>query len=187
MGKNIGIAAGGSVFSAVKAAPGNKKGRIGGKKSVLLALLALGGALLLLLGSGVGGAGSGGTSQSVQTDAGRSLEDYAKQLRREIAELCDSVGGVSDVTVAVSFEHGFEYVYAADTRADYGSGGQVKYVTVGNGSSERTVYLTERLPGISGIGIVCRGGDDPEIVRHLTALLSAAYNIGSNKIYVTGR
>lgn len=149
-------------------------------------LLALGGVLLLCLG-GFGGTDADGASADVSAGQRELLEAYTDQLRREIAELCDRVDGVSDVSVAVSLECGYEFVYATDTRSDSGSvAGQVKYVTVGSGSSERTVYLTELLPRIGGIGVVCRGGSDPEIVRRLTALLSAAYDIGSNKIYVTG-
>lgn len=157
------------------------------KKPILLGLLALGGILLLIFGGRLGESDGGATSEAAPSVQSRAFDAYASDVRREIQELCDSVGGVSDVTVAVSFERGYEYVYAADTRSDYGSGGQSKYVTIGNGSSERTVYLTERMPRISGIGIVCRGGSDPEIVRRLTALLGAAYDIGLNKIYVTGR
>ncbi len=164
-----------------------KKFNVPDKKLVLLGLLALGGILLLIFGGRLGASDGGAASGTAQSEQSQAFDAYAREVRREIEELCDSVGGVSDVTVAVSFERGYEYVYAADTRADYGSGGQIKYVTVGNGSSERTVYLTERTPRISGIGIVCRGGSDPEVVRRLTALLGAAYNIGSNKIYVTGR
>lgn len=155
------------------------------RRFIWLGLLALGGVLLLCLGGQATSSDSAGSSADSDTEQRRQLEDYTEQLRREIAELCSRVDGVSDVTVAVSLECGYEYVYAADTKSDQSSG-QVKYVTVGNGSSERVVYLTELLPRISGIGVVCRGGSEPEVVRQLTALLSAAYNIGSNKIYVTG-
>ena len=159
------------------------------KKLILLGVLALCGILLLSLGGRVGTSDRTSSGTVVQTGQSQALDSYSKQLRREIAELCEQVDGVSDVTVAVSFDCGYEYVYAADTRSEYDAGGgqlQIKYVTVGNGSSEKTVYLTEKLPHICGIGVVCRGGEDPEVVRKLTLLLSAAYNIGSNKIYVTG-
>lgn len=39
---------------------------------------------------------------------------------------------------------------------------------------------------IAGVGIVCRGGEDPLISARLTSLISAACGIRSNRIYVTG-
>lgn len=156
------------------------------RKLMLVGLLALGGVLLLCLG-GSGDADTDTSCTEAASSRHEQLEDYTEQLRREIAALCSRVEGVSDVSVAVSLECGYEFVYATDTKSELGgASGQVKYVTVGNGSSEQAVYLTELLPRISGIGVVCRGGSEPEVVRRLTALLSAAYNIGSNKIYVTG-
>ncbi len=156
------------------------------KKLLILAAIAAIGVLLLIAG---GRENKVNTQNTTESDATVQLEEYRETLRRDIVRLCEQVGGVSDVTVAVSLECGFEYVYATDIKSDsdtYGSQVQTKYITIGSGSSESAVYITEKLPRIGGIGVVCRGGSDPVIVRRLTSLLSAAYNIGSNKIYVTG-
>ena len=156
------------------------------KKLLILSAIAAIGVLLLIAG---GRENKVNTQNTTESDATVQLEEYREMLRRDIVRLCEQVGGVSDVTVAVSLECGFEYVYATDIKSDsdtYGSQVQTKYITIGSGSSESAVYITEKLPRIGGIGVVCRGGSDPVIVRRLTSLLSAAYNIGSNKIYVTG-
>lgn len=156
----------------------------GNKKYLWLALLAAAGVVLMLMGGGK----SDDKKETAEIDSEQKLAQYTASIRNDIEQLCCQVGGVSDVTVAVSLECGFEYVYATDQNVEFGSGGgeQIKYITVGNGSSEAAVYITEKLPRIGGVGIVCRGGSDPEVVRRLTSLISAAYNIGSNKIYVTG-
>jgi len=159
----------------------------GNKKILLFALLATLGVMLMLIGN-VGG------KNEIDTDTARDgteqqIQQYTESLRRDIQRLCEQVGGVSDVTVAVSLECGFEYVYAANENSEIGMSGSEaskKYITIGSGSSETAVYITERLPRIGGVGIVCRGGSDPDVIRRLTSLVSAAYNIGSNKIYVTG-
>ncbi|MBQ9079789.1 MAG: hypothetical protein IJY27_01840 [Clostridia bacterium] len=166
----------------------SKKPAFKDKRFLYLALLAVAGLVLMLLG-GRGGNSTTGQSVTVEHDTAGELEEYTAALRRDIAALCEQVGGVSDVTVAVSLECGFEYVYATDQSSDVNASGsetQIKYITVGSGSSETTVYITEKLPRIGGIGVVCRGGNDAAVVRRLTSLLSAAYNIGSNKIYITG-
>ena len=139
------------------------------KNWVIIACAVLGAALLLY----------GGSSKSeavvIEGDAG-DLAIYGKEVEEKILELCSRVDGVKNVSVAVSFESGFEYIYATDGD---------KTLTVGSGSSESAVRVTEKPPTISGIGIVCTGGGDPRIQQKLINLLSAAYGISSNKIYIT--
>jgi hypothetical protein len=99
--------------------------------------------------------------------------------------ICADVAGVGEVDVVVTLEGGFSYVYATDKKTNVG-GESLTYVTVGSGDRESLVYLSEKAPAILGIGVVCTGGMDPTVRREVTSLLSAAFGVGSNKIYVTG-
>lgn len=174
------------------------RGTVGGGKklrgagTLVLVLAGALGVILLLLG-GMGGETGDGPSETVseehaQNDA-EALERYVGALEAKIAELCGSVAGVSDVRVAVTLASGYEYVYAKDTEekqgADGATGGSSHYVTVGSGAGESVVYLSERPPVIGGIGIVCRGGGRDAVRRELLELLSAAFGVPSNRIYVT--
>lgn len=38
---------------------------------------------------------------------------------------------------------------------------------------------------INGIGIVCGGGDDPDVAHRLLSLISASCDVPSNRIYIT--
>ena len=140
------------------------------KLMILGAALAIGVGLLLL----------GGSAEEKREDTDfkdASIEEYASELEKKIEELCIQVEGVSKVTVAVSLQGGFEYVYATDSSG--------KIVTVGSGSSASGVILKRKAPEIAGIGIVCVGGGDPNIKNRLVSLISAAYGVGSNRIFVT--
>ncbi len=151
---------------------------------------------VLLLGAAVGiglmlignGKGTENKKQSMQTSASSDpLYEYTEHIEQKIVSLCSSVRGVSEVRVAVSLSGDFSYVYATDLDTQEKEGTserQEQYVTVGSGSSEQTVLLTRTPPSVSGIGIVCRGGGDASVRQELTALLSAAFGIGSNKIYI---
>ena len=138
----------------------------------IILLGALAGVVLLLIGSG-------DQDESVKIDADEvALAEYAEKTEKKIRELCSNVKGVSDVSVAVSFESGFEYVYAKnDEKGDL--------VTIGSGSTKAAVKVTEKPPTIGGIGIVCRGGGDPIIQNRLISLLSATFGVSSSKIYIT--
>lgn len=144
-----------------------KKGGILSRRSraLLICALALAGILLLWLGR------SAGDAEAVSAEP---LDWRAEiiALEAKAAALCSQVAGVEDVTVAVSLAQGAEYVYSA---------GESSYLGTGSTGAR---LITERPPQIGGIGVVCRGAEDPETVRKLVSLLSAAFGVGTNRIYV---
>ena len=160
------------------------------KKSGKLAIAVGGvllGALLLFIGNRSGRTDTDPTPSAPPTaEVTRSAEEYRADLEARMEAICAQVAGVGTVDVVVTLEGGYEYVYATDKRVTAGGETQ-SYITVGSGSSESLVYITERAPAITGIGVVCTGGMDAGVRREVTSLLSAAFGVGSNKIYVTGR
>ncbi|MBR0443203.1 MAG: hypothetical protein IIX15_02580 [Clostridia bacterium] len=156
------------------------------RRTWVLILGAAVGVALILLGNGRGTKEVSGQN-AVTTQAKDPLYEYTEMIEKKIAALCASVCGVSEVQVAISFEGDFTYVYATDSdtqEKDGMSERQEQYVTVGSGSSEQTILLTRTPPALSGIGIVCCGGGDAAVRQELMSLLSAAFGIGSNKIYI---
>jgi stage III sporulation protein AG len=160
------------------------------KKSGKLAVALIGvliGASLLLFGNRLGGSKDNTAAPEAPTAvSARSAEEYRAELEARMEEICRQVAGVGEVDVAVTLDGGFSYVYATDKKTTVG-GESLTYVTVGSGDGETLVYLSEKAPAVVGIGVVCTGGMDPTVRREVTSLLSAAFGVGSNKIYVTGR
>ena len=141
------------------------------RAALLLGGVALGVTLLLV------GRIQPSDAEAVETgiSASTDMEEYTRVLEEKIRRFCEQVEGVGGVSVAVSLESGYRRVYARDDDA---------YVLVGSGSNRGTVYLTEESPRIGGIAIVCTGGGNAEVRRRLIGLLSAAFDIGTNKIYI---
>jgi stage III sporulation protein AG len=77
-------------------------------------------------------------------------------------------------------EGGFQSVYATEYQ-----NGNESYVIVGSGSSAKPLFLSREAPQIAGVGIVCRGGNSASVRHELTILISAAFPVPSNRIYVT--
>lgn len=174
-----------TVQNSVKKSPDNKAFIKKYSKLLLLAGCGILGVLLLIYGNGkLNSKGSSG--DNLIADEHQDLAAYTARLEASIERLCSNISGVSDVAVAVTLESGFEYVYAADSENKADGSIEIKYITIGSGSGETPVYITEKLPKIAGIGIVCRGGSSPAIQQKLISLICSAYNIGSNKIYITG-
>lgn len=152
------------------------------------------GVVLLLLVIGVGlffvghrtGEGQATAPETPPAGAGSpTVEEYRVALESRMEALCAQVSGAGEVHVAVTLEGGFAYVYACDRKVT-SAGESTTYLTVGSGAGETVVYLSEQAPAITGIGVVCTGGTNAEVRRELTSLLSAAFGVGANKIYVTG-
>ena len=114
-----------------------------------------------------------------------SAEAFADATEEKIVTICSGVSGVGEVRAVVTLEGGYRAVYASDTQ---GSDTSYRNETVltGSGSSEKAILVGYDAPRIAGIGIVCTGGDDPVIKQRITLLVSAAFDVSANKIYVTG-
>lgn len=154
-----------------------------GKLAVALLCVAAG-AILLLFGNRVG-KDTASMPEAPAESSARTVEEYRAELEERMEGICSRVSGVGEVEVVVTLEGGFSYVYATDKKTTSG-GETLTYVTIGSGDRESLVYLSEKAPAIVGIGVVCSGGMDATVRREVTALLSAAFGVGSNKIYVTG-
>lgn len=153
---------------------------------VLGAIIGLG---LLVIGSLDLPFGKGAQkSTSTVTDEQGQLAAYKQELSEEIASLCAGVQGVGKVQVMVTLSGGYEYVYARDLQSKTGGDSytwEETYVIVGSGGSQEPLLLMKKQPCIAGVGIVCEGGADPWVQNELTALVSAAFGIGANKIHVS--
>ncbi len=127
-------------------------------------------------------------SAATVTDEQSELQAYKQEMSREIASLCAQVRGVGKVQVMVTLSGGYEYVYARDVESKTGGDSytwEESYVIVGSGNAQSPLLLMKKQPSIAGVGIVCEGGADPAVQNELTALVSATFGIGANKIHVS--
>lgn len=138
------------------------------------------GVLLLLLGNGFGESSetSAETEKSTLEDAA-DLAAYQKNLESELEAICESVAGVSQADVMVTLGSGCRVIYATNEK------GEVE--TTGTGSAQQPVYRTVQPPIVEGVGVVCKGGDNPHIQSTLTDLISTALGITSNRVCITGK
>lgn len=149
------------------------------KNTLLVIILLIIGLLLLVLPNA--------SKKSSLPDNEERLQNYTDELENKIGSLCSKIQGVSNVTVTVHLDSGFETVYAYNEQSKETANGinsEKKYVTVGSGNDESMVCILERMPNICGVAIVCRGGGNPVIANQIINLISSAYNVPKNKIYV---
>ena len=152
------------------------------KKLTWLALLALLGIVLMLFSKcGEDKAGEPVASEPSALDPAL----YAEQIEEKVEALCNKIDGVNSAHAVVTLKGGYRAIYATD--AQYGSSvNKSETVLIGSGSSEKALLIGYENPEIAGIGIVCSGGDDAYVRAEIISMISAAFDLGSNKIFVSG-
>ena len=160
------------------------------KKTGILVFLKSRGRLFILLGGLIGGIALllvGSAFQDKDKNAATPIESetitqltaYEEALENEISKLCSAISGVSHVDVMVRLSGGTSIIYAKDNDG--------KPSTVGSGSSESALYSSLQSPMIAGVGIVCKGGNDPLIQQTIIELISTTLNISSARVFVAGK
>lgn len=155
-------------------------GKNGSWRIWLILLGAVCGVLLLVFGSGLGSRKEQDNKPQKTVSDEEELAAYRLSLETDIRSLCESVDGVGSVTVALTLSGGFTDVYATEAARDGGE----QYVIVGSGSNAAALRLSRNAPEVVGIGIVCNGGMNLDVRQELTSLLSAAYHVPTNRIYI---
>ena len=155
------------------------------KAGKLRLLIILGGAVLgILLLLFAGSNSLSGDRTDIEGEAEGSeetLRQYQEYLENRIKSICESVAGVGNVSVVITLDGDFRDVYAIEM-----IDGNEEYVIVGSGSNASALYLTKQSPCITGIGVVCQGGANADVRQELISLLSAAFDVPSNRIYIAG-
>ena len=115
-----------------------------------------------------------------------SSEEYAEYLENKLELVLAKVKGAGNVSVAITLEQGFEYVYATEEETRTSGGGQVTTRTPvmvdGKPVLEKKVY-----PKIKGVIVTSSGGGNITVKMNLlSALLTAVEVEGENVIILEG-
>ena len=146
---------------------------------LLLLLLSFAGIGLLFLG----GRGADQKKADPIAESNFSEEEYIAEIENKIKYMVEQLTG-EGAYVIVTAESGEEYVYAQNVTLS-GASKSGEYVF---SPKENAPVLVKTLrPKLRGIAVVCAGGDDPAVQGKIIGLLTSAYGISSNRVYVSGK
>ena len=150
------------------------------KKIFFLLLLAVAGVFIIALTSG-------NKNEETVKESIEELDpaQYAEAIEERVEELCNRVDGVSGAYAVVTLKGGYQAIYAVDSQSG-SSSAKNQTVVIGSGSNEQAILEGYRYPEIAGIGIVCHGGDSYEVKNKIISLISSAFDLSANKIFVVG-
>ena len=89
-----------------------------------------------------------------------TLEEYKVELDARVASMCSAVEGVGKCKVFITFERGEYKTYKG------------------------SVLTESRPPKVLGVSVVCAGADSFYVQNALTEMLTALFDVGSNRIAV---
>ncbi len=136
-------------------------------KWYLLLVALLGVALLLFSGS----------SAKKEEKSTFDAEVYRASLTASVKALCERTEGVGEATVLLTLETGERAIYEKNLTEKGES------VALSGGEAILSAYA---YPAVSGVAVVCEGGEKEGVRASLTLLLSRALSLPVTKIYIAG-
>ena len=155
------------------------------KKAFFTVIIGISGMLLVLLSelplfSGQGSAEKEEKPSYISTD-----------LEQDTQRLISQISGAGKVSVMLTYDSSEETVWAKDTdgkniiQDEYAYNS--KHIIVDGRDGETGLAVKVIYPRVRGVAVVCSGGDDPTGKSEIKALLSALFDIGSNRISIAPR
>ena len=89
-----------------------------------------------------------------------TLDEYKDRLEEEIASICSDVDGVGKCRVFITLERGEQNVYKG------------------------TSVIETKPPKVLGVTVICRGANSDTVRAELTDMLTALFDIGSNRVAI---
>ena len=133
------------------------------------------------------------------TDETTDINAYSINLKKDLENTISKIDGAGSVEVFLTFERGYEYVYAKTDKktedkkestksneyiADEKSSGEEEYIIVKTDEGEEPLIVTKIEPKIKGVVIVCKGGGNETVVNKIINAVSVSLGISESKICV---
>ena len=165
------------------------------RKSSIIALLGIGGMLLILF-SQIGSDQKRTISHdTVETTV--DMADYEARLEERLLSIIQKMDGVGHAELMITMESGVEHLYVKEektstdkTEDTNGESNKVQNketaetnVTVLDGAE--ALLRKELEPTVRGVVVICEGGDDIRVQQHVIDAVTAALNISSARVSVT--
>ena len=121
-----------------------------------------------------------------QPAAVTSAEQYAASLEAKLEDLLSTVKGAGEVSVAITLENGFEYVYATEESVRETSSGTQTSTSVVLVNGE-PVLTQDIFPTIKRVLVTASGADDISVKMSLMSAIGSAIEVSSENIIILAR
>ena len=114
---------------------------------------------------------------------------YKEETENEIEEILSKIQGVGRVEVMITFSGTEEYIFAEEIKASksdkFSSQMQNEFVLIEKNGEKEALVSKVNNPEISGVVVVCDGGDSDKVCESVYKTVSTVLGIPTKNIYVT--
>lgn len=123
-----------------------------------------------------------------ETTKSASDVDMQSEIQQKLENIISKIDGVGNVSVMITYNSSGENIYAQNSKSE--NNGDKKSV-----NSEIVLYespdgndegliVSVKNPDISGVAVVCDGGNSMKIKAEITELVTRLFGIGADRVYV---
>ncbi len=159
------------------------RGLSANKRAVTAAAAAGIAGMILILMSG-GNADENRDNTAERSGENICTEQYKLRTEQQLEELLSAIDGVGKADVMIMLSGSEEYSYAVSITADEDRS-ETEYVTVRGSSGEEPVLTNIKAPVITGVAVVCTGGDSDIVKEKVYNAVTSLTGLSSTSVYVT--
>ena len=114
-------------------------------------------------------------------------QEYQTNLENQLENIIKKIDGAGHCDIMITFETSSENVYAYNSSKEKDNEKEknsYEYITVDTGDGEKTVLIKQLEPKISGVVVVCDGGDNLQVKEKIISCITALFNISTNRVSV---
>lgn len=117
-----------------------------------------------------------------------SINDIQSEIEKQLEEMIKNVHGAGNVRVMVSLSSSGEYIYAENSKKENNGDKQLQdneiVIYESDNGSDEGLIVSVKSPEISGVAVVCDGGNSSVVRSEITNLVTSLFGIGADRVYV---
>ena len=152
----------------------------------LIVILGLAGMALILFSDFIIPDKEAVKQEAASDDVLTDYESYVKEMEQRLKTTLEKIDGVGKADVMITAAGSGEYIYAKDEKVDTDSESVSKDEIIGGNGQKQALVRKIGNPEISGVVVVCEGGESSVVKEKVYNAVAAAFNIPSQKIFVAG-
>ncbi len=119
-----------------------------------------------------------------KTDTVFNEDIFIESTQQRVELIVSQIAGVGDCSVAVNINSTIESVYVKESKSE----NQNSVLTTKDSSGNENAVVTKKvMPQISGVTVVCSGGNNKNVKNAVISAVSTLLDIGTNKVCVIAK
>lgn len=121
-----------------------------------------------------------------------TAEEYTDKLETELSKIISTIDGAGKANVLITIDREIEHVYQTDndtqTKTEASSSlstsKQTTVIIKGKNNAEEPIKVTEIMPKIKGVLVVCDGADSSVVKQNITESVRVALGVSSSRVTI---